>query len=193
MTETKAIAHALHYLITKYSGDEDKIANRMAILKLFFFAQRYHLRAYGRLIAKDRFVAMDNGPVSSIALDIMRENFCQILEDDKEFSKKIIHSYGKYLVQAISDIQEYDELSETDIEALNFALENFGNMDQWQLVNTTHKYPEWKRHEKELENHRCVDMDVLDFFGENPPGSPNDNISKEKLELNKKWFTGDFE
>lgn len=193
MSEVKAIVQSLHFLIIKSSDNKDKIANRMAILKLFFFAQRYHLRKYGRLIAKDRFVAMNHGPVSSTALDIMKENFYRILEDDKKFSQKFIHSYDKNLVQALGDEKEYDELSETDIEALNFALENFGNMDQWQLVNSTHEYPEWKKHKKALENQKCVDMDVLDFFGKNPPGSPNDDVSKEKLELNKKWFTGDFE
>ncbi|WP_107811649.1 Panacea domain-containing protein [Campylobacter concisus] len=193
MFEVKAIAHALHYLITKYSGNKEKIANRMAILKLFFFAQRYHLRAYGRLIAKDRFVAMDHGPVSSIALDIMRENFYQVLEDDKKFSQKIIHSFDDRLVQALGDVEDYDELSDTDLEALNFALENFGRMDQWELVDSTHEYREWGKHKKELKNKKCVDMDILDFFGKNPPDSPYDSIPQAQVDLNKKWFTGDFE
>ena len=36
MDEVRAIIQALHYLIIKASQNEDKIANRMAILKLFF-------------------------------------------------------------------------------------------------------------------------------------------------------------
>lgn len=192
MLEVKSIAHALHYLISKYSNNDDKIANRMAILKLFFFAQRYHLRAYGRLIAKDRFVAMSHGPVSSIALDLMKENYANILTADKDFSKNFIRSYDKWSVQAINDAEDYEELSETDIEALDFALDNFGNLDQWELVSFTHDYPEWKKHEAELKERKSVNMDILDLFGDNPQGSPYDTISADKVELNKLFFMGAF-
>ncbi|MCR8679553.1 MULTISPECIES: Panacea domain-containing protein [Campylobacter] len=193
MDEVRAIIQALHYLIIKASQNEDKIANRMAILKLFFFAQRYHLRAYGRLIAKDKFIAMPNGPVASIALDIMKEHYYQILTDDKEYAKGLIRSYDKFNVKVIDDIEDYDELSETDKEALDFAIENFSQYGEWELVNFTHDYYEWKKHENELKTKKSVDMNILDFFSDNPENSPFECIPKEQVELNKKWFIGDFE
>lgn len=193
MSEVRTIIQALHYLITKANQNPDKIANRMAILKLFYFAQKYHLKAYGRLIAKDKFIAMKNGPVASVALDIMKEHYYQILTDDKEYAKSLIQSYDEFNVKVINSIDDYDELSETDKEALDFSIENFSNYDLWELVELTHLYYEWSKHEKELKTEKSVDMDIVDFFSDDPIDSPFNIISKEQVELNKRWFIGDFE
>lgn len=185
--QTKAIVQSLHYLIKHYAKND--IANTMAIVKLFFFAQRYHLRKYARLIANDKMIAMKNGPVSSLALDLMKGKYHQILEDDKEFAKKYLQKFDNYLVKALSDESEYEELSQSDIEALDFALENYKHLDEWELVNQTHQYDEWSKHK----NNPNAFMDYLDFFGDNPPNSPDENITKTQLKLNKEWFMGKFE
>lgn len=192
MKEIRATLEALHYLIDKQSKNVG-LASVMAVLKLFFFAQRYHLRKYGRLIAKDKFVAMKHGPVASLAFDIMKGNLKAIKNsDDKKYINEILELIPKWYIKIKKDI-EYDELSESDIEALDFALDNFGDLDQWQLVDETHKYAEWKKHEAEIsENRKSVNMNILDFFGESPKNSPFDIIPQEQTKINKEMFLGEF-
>jgi len=65
--------------------------------------------------------------------------------------------------------------SQTDTEALNFAWNNFGCYDEFQLVNIAHEYPEWKRHEATLSSPDVSRIfNVLPAFPENPPDTAND-------------------
>ncbi len=52
---------ALNFFAAKAGG---KI-NKMKALKLVFFADRYHLRKYGRPVVGDEYLAMNYGPVAS--------------------------------------------------------------------------------------------------------------------------------
>ena len=193
MQEIKELTHALHFLIKRRSNGGN-IANIMSILKLLFFAQRYHLRKYGRLIADDKFVAMKHGPVESLAYDIMKGNYKQIKKEaDKDFASEILEPLGQRNIRIKKDIESYDELSDSDIEALEFACDKFGDMEQWQLVDETHKYIEWKKHENKLnETTKQVKMDILDMFGKNPKNSPFDIIPQEKTDINRDFYLGNF-
>src|SRR6266567_3136225 len=63
-------------------------------------------------------------------------------------------------------------LSQTDIEALEFAWRTFGQYTQYQLRDITHHYPEWKRHAAKLrhDSHKRVQMDYADFFNDPAQG-----------------------
>ena len=67
---------------------------------------------------------------------------------------------------------EIDVFSDSDIEALNFAIKNFGGFDQYDLADITHAYPEWKKHEKELLRLRVIRMEYEDFFADPAIGDP---------------------
>lgn len=56
--------------------------------------------------------------------------------------------------------------SETDLEALQFAWDRFGQMDGFQLADLTHSYPEWQRHEAAIVSGECtrVPMSYDDFL-----------------------------
>jgi hypothetical protein len=55
-------------------------------------------------------------------------------------------------------------LSESDMEALQFAWDNFGDKNQFELRDLTHCYPEWLRLKEDLVFHPCLPMDLLDFL-----------------------------
>lgn len=44
--------------------------DRVKLIKLLWAADRYHLRAHGRMVSGTDYVAMVHGPVSSLALDV---------------------------------------------------------------------------------------------------------------------------
>ncbi len=66
---------ALNYFAHKSaSGAPARRLNRMKALKLLFFADRYHLRKYGRPVSDCAYFAMKHGPVASEAKHVAEES-----------------------------------------------------------------------------------------------------------------------
>jgi uncharacterized phage-associated protein len=133
---------AIHYLL-KIAGPKDKLS----IIKLIFLADKRHYLLTGRLITGSNYYSMKAGPVSSQILDILdyiggitnKHNKCNV-----DTSSITLNGNDYSILKSI----EYDMLSDTDKESIEFIVENFKNMSKNQLVNYTHKFPEWKKDEK---------------------------------------------
>lgn len=157
---------ALNYLAGKSGGT----LNKLKALKLIFFADRYHVRKYGRPVTGDEYLAMQYGPVASGVKDIAEMS---------SFLDPKVSSYAKHFVSPINKLAfrsiaavDTGQLSESDIEALDFAWNNFSGFDKFELAELTHAYPEWKRHESALKHVANVRMDYLDFL-DDPPADCN--------------------
>jgi len=154
----KKATQALDYFAEKAGGT----INRLKALKLVYFADRYHLRKYGRLITNDTYFAMDNGPVASGAKDLAEES---------DFTGREAQNYASNYIEASA---RYDyvskkptdkaELSSSDLEALDYVWDKFGGLDEWGIVDLTHKYPEWCKHRISLQRLDRVQMDLYDFL-----------------------------
>ena len=162
----KKATQALNYLAKKFGGN----INKMQAIKLIYFADRYHLRKYGRPVTNDEFVAMGYGPVGSKTKDIA-ENTPFLDKIEIEYSKRYIKNQGQYNIQSINEV-DMDVFSGSDTEALDFAINNLGKFDQFDLAEISHAYPEWKKFEKELESKRgsAFSMNYEDFFKDAEPG-----------------------
>ena len=149
---------ALNYFAINEGG---KI-NKMKALKLVYFADRYHLRKYGRLISNDIYFAMNYGPVPSSAKDIAEGS--EFLGDkEREYALKYIDALDRFNIRSVTGVDD-DIFSESDREALEYAWENFGDNDQFQHAELTHHYPEWKKHEKSLDVGSRIQMYLEDFL-----------------------------
>lgn len=127
------------------------------LLKLFFFADRFHIRHYGLPIIDTKYTAQKLGPVSSEICDLLKKtSWLQVSETEKEELEKNIKEKSEK--ERIISQQSQDLLSESNIEALDFAIENFSKLDRWTLSDITHDYPEWKSSKED------GGMDYLDFF-----------------------------
>lgn len=143
--------------------------NKLKALKLVFFAERYHLRKYGRAIINDRYFAMPYGSVPSGTKDIAEMS---------EFLGPQERIYAeRFLQKSASDAHAFESkhepdlavFSETDREALQFAWDRFGHLDGFQLADLTHLYPEWQRHEAALVSGECTRAPMsYDDFLEDP-------------------------
>lgn len=170
----KKATQGLNFIAIQSGGE----INKMKAIKLIYFADRYHLRKYGRPITNDEYVAMNYGPINSGVKDIVEES--EFLgSKEKEYSEKFIKKIDRYCFQSINEVDE-SIFSDSDIEALNFAWEKFGFYDQFELADLTHKYPEWKNHQEELENNSRVRMDYKDFFSD-----PESNNIEKCFELDE--------
>lgn len=161
----RKVTQALNFFASQSGGR----INKMKALKLLFFADRYHLRKYGRPISNDEYFAMNFGPVPSGAKD---------LAESSDFRPDMEKAYAKQFIDRVDHLQfssvaPVDEIvfSKTDIEALNFAWTHFGAADQYELAELSHAYPEWKRHEVALnsESTSRVKMSFSDFLQDPPP------------------------
>jgi len=149
---------ALDYFTTKAGGQ----INKMKALKLVYFADRYHLRKYGRMITNDNYLAMEHGPVPSTTKDIAESND-YLDETIKAYSQGFIEPIDNLTLKAKSKLDE-SALSDSDLEALKFSWDTFGHLDQFELRDLTHFYPEWISVKDDLACVSCLPMDLLDFL-----------------------------
>ncbi len=141
--------------------------NKLKALKLVYFADRCHLRRYGRPITNDRYLAMEYGPVASSCKDLAEMS--EFLgREETEYARRFLAPAG-HDYTSVGEV-DVDEFSQTDLEALEFAWSEYGHKDGFKLAEETHLFPEWKRHEARLGSpyESRVPMAYGDFF-ENPP------------------------
>lgn len=154
---------ALNFFAVKNGGH----INKMRSIKLIYFADRYHLRRYGRPITNDEYFAMSYGPVNSGVKDIAEmSGFLGAKELD--YASKFVAPSG-YDVQSILPV-DWDVFSQSDTEALSFAWERFSQYNEFQLAEITHQYPEWKRFEETLKDQSRVRMNYEDFLNDPAAG-----------------------
>lgn len=164
-TPVRKSTQALNYFAQKAaSGAPAREMNKMKALKLLFFADRFHLRKYGRPVSECEYFAMKNGPVGSEAKRVAEE---RLPDKERTYARRYVRRKDDLRYASFSNV-DTDVLSKSDFEALNFSWENFGHYSQFDLAEITHHYPEWKRHAAKLrrDGAKRVVMNYSDFFGE---------------------------
>src|SRR6266581_2187863 len=135
----------LNFVARKSGGS----INKMKALKLVYFADRYHLRKYGRPVVGDEYLAMNYGPVASGAKDLA-EMSDFLGEEEARYAKRFIRPAESAITyRSVADVDD-KVLSESDREALEFAWKRFGRTAEFTLSKLTHRYPNWKKHEPAL-------------------------------------------
>jgi len=184
----KKATQALNYFARKKDG---KI-NKMKAVKLIYFADRFHIRKYGRPIVGDAYLAMKYGPVGSIILNVA--DFEDSIGDEclKYASTYISHPKDDKLRTLISKKEvDLDVFSQSDIEAFERVYAEFGGYDEFELAEITHKYPEWSRFKKEIlvEKKKREKMNYQDFFS-NPKSDGSDffDLPPDHLEMSREMF-----
>jgi uncharacterized phage-associated protein len=148
MDNVPVIIDSLCYLLSKL-----KRLDKIHLIKLMYLADRYHLMNYGRTISGDTYVALEHGPIGSQTMDVLEFDEYVL----REYLPKAKESFQKgegfeYVPGNRCTTDALDMLSESDIDALNFVITHFGNMDKWKVVDYTHELPEWKRYKDLFES-----------------------------------------
>jgi uncharacterized phage-associated protein len=182
---------AINYLTKKEGGVIDKLK----LIKLIYLADRFHLRRYGRPIINDAYLAMPLGPVGSSVKDIA--DFSSYLDGaERVYAAKYLKSDLKNkTVTSTADV-DLDIFSKSELEALDFAFDKFGNKSAPTLVNITHRYPEWEKFRGALESGETTrgPMSYSDFF-KNPSKNGFDDkfvLSEDILAASRELFEDDY-
>src|SRR5206468_317565 len=110
--------------------------NYMRLIKLLYIADRESIRRFGRTITRDRYVAMDRGPVLSTVLDMIKDrdmladHWARFIAKD-EYDVQLIKSPG------------HGQLSKSDVDLLHEIAEQYKGKDEWALVEIVHEFPEF--------------------------------------------------
>lgn len=161
-TVYKKATQALNFFAQKKGG---KI-NKMKAIKLIYFADRLHLRKYGRPIVGDEYWAMKHGPVGTRTLNVAELSL--IPNVALRYARKYL-KVADDKKQTFASLQptDIDLFSQTDIECLEEVYNALSDKDQFELRDITHLMPDWKKHEKELGTaKKRVRMDYKDFFAD---------------------------
>lgn len=187
----KKATQALNYFSSKEQNGE---INRMKALKLMWLSDRYHLRRYGRLIINDTYFALKNGAVASATKDIAYGVTFFLESEEESYRSKFLATKGKYDFMSIEN-PELMVFSKSEIQTLDLIYKNFGNLDQFQLSDLSHLYPEWSKFKNNFDNTQTssrFEMDYQDFF-KNPAVGNHELFqeSEEFLNQSKEEFFGD--
>lgn len=189
MNRIPSIIESLCYLLTKL-----KKADKIYLVKLMYLADKYHLMHYGRTISGDNFIALENGPAGSRTMDVL-EFDRHVLGKHMEYAKRLFAQGNgfEYLPGAGCSVDRLEWLSESDIDALDFTINNFGNMDQWSVVDYTHKLPEWKKFEFLLKSGKSKQEKIKTDEVLSITKDKYFSVSEEHMAESHKILTGTFD
>jgi uncharacterized phage-associated protein len=111
-----------------YVARKAPIPDRFHICKIIYFADKYHLQHYGRFLFGETYVAMKNGPVPSGAYDVIKTA-------DETLPQKL--ATNDFEVIALRE-PDYGLFSESDLEALDYAITTYGAMAFKRLMIASH-------------------------------------------------------
>ena len=150
---------------------------KLKIVKLMYFLDRRHFNLHGRPVLGDRYLRMEYGPMPTLAKDLI-----DLIEEKPPFKVKpvaegkILAKYfkvrrsGTYPSIELVKTPSPEVLSESEVEALNWVVKNFGRRSPSTLVDITHQHAAWK------ETKSMAEMDYRLF----PKGDPEavENIAE---------------
>ena len=107
------------------------------VLKVLFYADKDHLEKHGRLICGDRYVAMKHGPVPSGAYNMVKS-----VRDDSpyEANPRIaeVLTMSGYTITSSRE-PNLKILSQSEIESLDFAIDEYGHLSFNKLETLSHQ------------------------------------------------------
>jgi uncharacterized phage-associated protein len=164
----------------------NKSIDKLKMLKLVWVADRLHLRKYWKPIVWDTYFAMEMWPVASGIKYIFDLDKEAINEENIVYIKRYLKKFSYKLI-AEKEV-DYSLLSDSNVEIIEKAYLEFWNNNSSKLINITHKYPEWKKHEQDVNNWKIVPMSYLDFFENTPAQDQIFDMNVDDLEITKEIF-----
>ncbi len=136
----------------------------LKLMKLMYLADREAYNRFGRSISGDRAFSLANGPVLSYTLDLMDGDVRYTPDGwDTLISAKANNELS--LLRPIGP-GDLDELSAADVEVLEDVFATYGTMGRWELVELTHKLPEWT--DPDGSSLPIATHDILNALGKKP-------------------------
>jgi uncharacterized phage-associated protein len=131
------------YVLNKMNG-----ANMLSALKIVYFANKKHLKSFGRPLIEDDFIAMPLGPVPSFLYDAIK---CEkgeryLNRPNVDILKGSFIPVGQHRLSP-TETADMDELSTSDILCIDASIEENGGRSARELTDKSHSDSAWKNAE----------------------------------------------
>jgi len=128
--------NSLLYALQQLGGKTDM----HKLCKILYFADQRHLSLYGRSITGDTYIAMQFGPVPSCVDDILKalrgDSFFSSSSEIESLRGKIVFD-NRYILSSAT-APDMDELSDTDVECLSYAINKCKDKNFAELTQCSH-------------------------------------------------------
>ena len=172
------VAHMAAYFLIKKGGKMPYLK----IMKLLYLADREKLLRKGFPMSEDTLVSMDHGPVLSNTLDLIKGDLIKGVKSEETWNSLISEKQDYHIaLKKNIEVEDLNELSPSDLKILECVWNNFGRMNQWDLVHYTHKEcSEWK--DPEGSSSPIPFIDIFRAFGmsEEQAKIANQRIEEQK-------------
>jgi uncharacterized phage-associated protein len=113
--------------------------NYLKLVKLMYIVDREALKRWGYPLTGDEYYSLPHGPIVSRVYDLIAD---EPGLSSSAYWKDFIqtHDYEVRLARPASD----EALAPADTELITEVFQRFGHLDQWQLRDLTHGFPEWR-------------------------------------------------
>jgi uncharacterized phage-associated protein len=115
------------------------------VCKVLYFADKKHINTYARPILGDTYFALPQGPVPTLAYDMIERDERNIygimlerLSDSLNYHKAASDDYLRIVARRTANMILF---SESDIECLNFSINTYADMDARELWRIAHDEP----------------------------------------------------
>ena len=135
--DTIKVTQAAGLLLKRYNG----FITRKRLLKLLYITDRELIQETHRPLTGDQPVALDYGPVLSKTYDLLKGE-----TSGYEFWNRYIQQIAPYTHKLIED-PGIGKLSKLELAKLDEVTQRYWWMDDDELSDLTHAFPEWKRNE----------------------------------------------
>ncbi len=122
------------------------------INKVMFAADCYSLNTYGRPVYGEKYVAMKLGTVPSFMYDLTK------------MKSNVPYHYSSAHGLTANATPDTDLFSQSDIESLEYGLQEYGDLNFTSVKNKNHLHNAWKKYEKGLEQKRKIDIPYEDMI-----------------------------
>jgi uncharacterized phage-associated protein len=137
MFKERKAAQMAAFLLDRAGGK----LNVLKLTKLLYLAERESMKAHGIQISGDRMVSMPKGPVLSQTLDLtsghtISQDWEALIEDREQHDVTLRKTVTR---------EDFKDMSDATLTVLESVWAEFGNKDQWELVDFTHDHcAEWE-------------------------------------------------
>ena len=115
----------------------------LKLMKLLYIADRESYRRCGSPITGDEMVSMPHGPVLSRTLDLMKGAAPSAPNGWSSYVCRV-NQHAVTLAHGVTEETFLGKLSRGDHWVIDGVWERYGGMDQWELRDLTHTFPEWE-------------------------------------------------
>ena len=176
-----------------FAGKKLPGLTKLKACKLLYYVDKHHLIRYGRPVTGDIYYRLDNGPVPSASLNIMDEVISrdEVLSQGEESNSEKLSKYlkiqrfpNKYPLFQLKQNPELENLSESEIEALEQVINKHGHCSASALIESTHSEVPWQKSAPNAE------IDYRLFFENDPDARPEALEYMESMHENSELILG---